>query len=114
MTREKATGKVKMERGSGNVYADLGFNDPDRRLVKAELVAAIASIIAKRRLKQTEAAALLGMTPPKLSNMLRGHFHRVSEYSLIDCLTRLGRDVQIVVQEKPRSRASGRLSVVVG
>jgi hypothetical protein len=46
--------------------------------------------------------------------MLRGHFHGFSERRLIDCLTRLGRDVQIVVKEKPRSRASGRLSVVIG
>ena len=114
MKSEKATGKVKMERGSGNVYADLGFKDPDRLLVKAELVAAIASIISKRGLKQADAAALLGLTQPKLSNMLRGHFHGLSERRLIDCLTRLGRDVQIVVKEKPRSRASGRLSVVIG
>ena len=105
---------VKLERSSGNVYADLGFKDPDRLLVKAELVAAIASTIAKRRLEQAEAAALVGLTPPKLSNMLRGHFKRVTENSLIDCLTRLGRDVQIVVKEKPRSRAAGRLSVVIG
>lgn len=114
MRREKSTGKVKMERGSGNVYADLGFKDPERLLVKAELVAAIASIISRRGLKQTEAAELLGLTQPKLSNMLRGHFHGLSERRLIDCLTRLGRDVQIVVKEKPRSRASGRLSVVIG
>jgi hypothetical protein len=51
MRREKAPTKVKMERGSGNVYADLGFKDPERLLVKAELVAAIASIISKRGLK---------------------------------------------------------------
>ena len=114
MKREKPTRKVKVERGSGNVYADLGFKDPDRLLVKAELVTEIASIISKRGLKQAEAAELLGLTQPKLSNMLRGHFHGLSERRLIDCLTRLGRDVQIVVKEKPRSRATGRLSVVIG
>lgn len=53
-----------------------------------------------RREKQAEAAELLGLTQPKLSNMLRGHFHGFSERRLIDCLTRLGRDVQIVVKEK--------------
>jgi predicted XRE-type DNA-binding protein len=114
MRREKRAGKIEIERGSGNVYEDLGFKDPDRLLVKAELVAVIASIIGSQGLKQAEAAELLGLTQPKLSNMLRGHFHGFSERRLIDCLTRLGRDVQIVVKEKPRSRASGRLSVVIG
>jgi predicted XRE-type DNA-binding protein len=114
MRREKRAGKIEIERGSGNVYEDLGFKDPDRLLVKAELVAVIASIISSKGLKQAEAAELLGLTQPKLSNMLRGHFHGFSERRLIDCLTRLGRDVQIVVKEKPRSRASGRLSVVIG
>lgn len=114
MRREKRAGKIEIERGSGNVYEDLGFKDPDRLLVKAELAAVIASIISTQGLKQAEAAELLGLTQPKLSNMLRGHFHGFSERRLIDCLTRLGRDVQIVVKEKPRSRASGRLSVVIG
>ena len=114
MKREKPTEKVQMVRGSGNVYADLGFKDPERLLVKAELVAAIASIVSERGLTQAQAAELLGLTQPRLSNMLRGHFHGVSERRLIDCLTTLGRDVQIVVKEKPRSRAMGRLSVVIG
>lgn len=113
MRRGNPTVQVKVERGSGNVYADLGFKNADRMLVKAELVAAIGSIISKRGLKQADAADLLGLTQPKLSNLLRGHFHGFSERRLIDCLTRLGRDVQIVVKEKPRSRASGRLSVVI-
>jgi predicted XRE-type DNA-binding protein len=104
---------VKVERGSANVYSDLGFADPDRMLVKAELTAAIASIIAKRGLGQGSAAELLGLTQPKLSNLLRGRFRGFSERRLMDCLTRLGRDVQIVVTEKSRSRPYGRLSVVV-
>ena len=113
MKRTKHDATMKMERGSTNVYADLGFADADRMLVKAELTAAIASIIAKRGLSQAPAAELLGLTQPKLSNLLRGRFRGFSERRLMDCLTRLGRDVQIVVKDKPRSRASGRLSVVV-
>ena len=82
-------------------------------LVKAELTAAISSIISARGLKQAEAAQLVGLTQPKLSNLLRGHFHGVSERRLIDCLTRLGRDVEIVVKATPRSRNLGKLSIVV-
>ncbi len=113
MRRRKSGASIGMERGTGNVYADLGFANADQMLVKAELAAAIASILARRGLKQAEAAELLGLTQPKLSNLLRGHFHGLSERRLIDCLTRLGRDVEIVIKDKPRSRASGRLSVVV-
>jgi len=104
---------VKFERSGGNVYADLGVKNPDAMLVKAELVMAISRIVQERGLTQAVAAELLGLTQPKLSNILRGQFHGVSERRLIDCLTRLGHDVEIVVKQKPRSRASGKLSVTV-
>lgn len=113
MKRNRRAAQVKVEGGSGNVYADLGVKDADAMLVKAELVMAIASIIRERSLTQAAAAQLLGLTQPKLSNLLRGQFHGVSEHRLIHCLTRLGRDVEIVVKQKPRSRATGKLSVVV-
>ncbi len=113
MKRKKSIAAPGIERSSGNVYADLGFADAEQMLVKAELAAAISSIISARGFKQAEAANLVGLTQPKLSNLLRGHFHGVSERRLIDCLTRLGRDVQIVVKPTPRSRGLGRLSVVV-
>lgn len=104
---------VKFELSSGNVYADLGVKDADAMLVKAELVMTISRIIRQRGLTQSAAAELLGLPQPKLSNILRGQFHGVSERRLIDCLTRLGQDVEIVVKEKPRSRAVGKLSVTV-
>ena len=113
MKRKGRVAGVKFERGSGNVYADLGVKDADSMLVKAELVMTISRIIRELGLTQAAAAELLGLTQPKLSNILRGQFHGVSERRLIDCLTRLGRDVEIIVKEKPRSRSSGRLSVTV-
>ena len=100
-------------RGSGNVYTDLGVADPEWMLVKANLVSAIADIIAERDLSQGAAAELLELTQPKLSNLLRGQFRGISERRLMDCLARLGRDVQIVIRDKPRSRGAGRISVVV-
>jgi predicted XRE-type DNA-binding protein len=59
-----------------------------------------------------QAAKILGLTQPKLSGILRGHFRGVSERRLIDCLTSLGRDVEIVVKDAPRRRTSGKLTVV--
>ncbi|MFZ3323735.1 MAG: helix-turn-helix transcriptional regulator [Usitatibacter sp.] len=108
---KRARNTTKVEAGSGNVYADLGLEDSERMLVKARLTAAIAAIIASRGLTQGAAAELLGLTQPILSNLLRGRFRGVSERRLMDCLTRLGRDVVIVIKDKPRSRGSGRVSV---
>jgi len=86
--------------------------DADEMLVKAQLVHKISEIIRGRGLTQTEAAKILGLTQPKLSSILRGQFRGISERKLIDCLTSLGRDVDIVVKEAPRRRAGGKLTVV--
>jgi predicted XRE-type DNA-binding protein len=100
------------EIGSRNVYADLGVPDADEMLIKAQLVANIASIIEESRYTQTKAAQILGLTQPKLSRLLRGQFRGFSERKLMDCLTRLGRDVQIVIRNVDGRRAHGSLSVV--
>ncbi len=102
----------KIEKGSMNIYADLGMTDADEMLVKAQLAAKIAEIIKLRKLTQTQAASLLGMTQPKLSNMLRGRFRGISEAKMLECMTLLGRDVQIVVKPVSRSRKTGHVSVL--
>lgn len=100
------------EIGSRNVYADLGVADADDMLIKAQLAASISAIIEENGYTQTKAAAILGLTQPKLSRLLRGQFRGFSERKLMDCLTRLGRDVQIVIRAVPRRRTHGSLSVV--
>ncbi len=112
MTRKRAGRReIAIEKGSGNVYADLGYVDSDDMLVKAQIVAKIAEIIEQRRLTQEQAAEILGLTQPKISRLLRGQFRGVSERRLLRCLTKLGRDVQIVVRPTPRRRSQGRLTV---
>jgi predicted XRE-type DNA-binding protein len=111
MSKPKVQG-VEVEMSTGNVYADLGYHDADEMVIKAQLVTKIAGIIKRKGVTQTEAAQLLGMPQPKLSNLLSGRFRGISERRLMDCLTKLGRDVQIVVKATPRSRKDGRLSIV--
>ncbi|MFK3970931.1 helix-turn-helix domain-containing protein [Pseudomonas sp. NPDC087358] len=103
---------TEIEQGSGNVYADLGLADASEMLVKAQLAGKIASILKARHLTQAQAAQILGIPQPKVSDMLRGKFRGISETKMIECLTRLGRDVQIVVKAAPRSRNEGRVEVV--
>ncbi len=102
----------KIERGTTNVYADLGMANAEEMLVKAQLATKIGDIIKRRKLTQVQAAELLGMTQPKLSGLLRGQFRGISEAKMLECLTRLGRDVEIVVKSAPRSRTEGHVSVV--
>ena len=113
MKRAQITNRqeITIEKGSGNVYADLGYPDSEDMLIKAQLVTKIAEIIQQRRLTQAQAAKLLRLTQPKISRLLRGEFRGISERRLLQCLTRLGRDVQIVVKQTPQQRAQGRLTV---
>jgi phage-related protein/predicted XRE-type DNA-binding protein len=113
MSKHKASDRIAVYGGTGNVYADLGYADADEMLVKAQLVSRISEIIQRRGLTQVEAAKLLGLTQPMVSAMLRGQFRGFSERKLIDCLTYLGRDVEIVIKESPQRRASGKITVVV-
>ncbi|MDP4028421.1 MAG: helix-turn-helix transcriptional regulator [Gallionella sp.] len=101
-----------IERGSANVYADLGLDNAEEMLVKAQLATKIGDIIKRRKLTQVQAAELLGITQPKLSGLLRGQFRGISETKMLECLTRLGRDIEIIVKSAPRSRAEGHVTVV--
>ena len=102
--------KMKIERGSGNVFADLGRPDAETHLLRAGLVTRIDEIIRQRGLKQVEAAKLLGLSQPDVSRLLRGNFREYSVERLLRLLTVLGRDVEIVIRD-PRTQRQGRLSV---
>ncbi len=99
--------------GSGNVFADLGFERAEEELTKAHLTASIAKAIKRRRFKnQTEVAAVLGIDQPKVSKLLRGHFAEYSVERLLNFLIRLGYDVKIEVAERAHARRPGHLEVV--
>ena len=102
----------KIERNSGNVFADLDIPHADAHMLKAELVTRIDRIIRRRRLTQAKAAKLLGLAQPDVSRLLRGDFSEYSMERLLRLLTALGRDVEIVIR-KPYSQRPGRLRVGV-
>ncbi len=103
---------TEITKGQANVYADLGLPDAIPMQVKAALVAKIGEIMIERKLTQTQAALILGLTQPKLSDLLRGQFRGISEAKLIDCMNRLGRDVEIIVRRPSRVRGVGRTRVI--
>ena len=102
---------VSVTRGSGNVFADIGLPNPEEHLVKAQLVSMIDDVIQARGLTQEDAATLMGIDQPKVSHLLRGRFRGFSTHRLLEFLTALGRDVEIVVRAAPKSRKRGRLHV---
>jgi predicted XRE-type DNA-binding protein len=102
---------IEVETGSGNVFADLGLPDADAHLLKAQLVSRIDGIIRRRKLTQAKAAELLGLSQPDISRLLRGHFRDFSLERLLRLLMALGRDVEIVIRRKPKSRARSQLHV---
>ncbi len=109
-----STQKIKYTKGSGNIYKDLGFSDPEAQLAKARLAMRIEEIIAKRKLKQTEAAEILGLTQPKIPALVNGKFGGFSMEALIRFLNLLNQDVKIIVKTKSkRSSMHGHLEVAV-
>jgi predicted XRE-type DNA-binding protein len=111
MAKKRET-KIPVTHGSGNVFADLGFDAPEEELAKAKLASRIRQIIEDRNLTQVSAANLMGVDQPKVSALLNGRLANFSSDRLMRLLTALGQDVDIVLRAKPRSRQRGRVRVL--
>ncbi len=104
----KKSHETEIRRGSENIFADLGFPDPQTHLLKAQLVARVQDIMKARGLNQSEAARAMGVTQPDVSRMLKGLFRDISVERIMRMLTRLGCSVEIRVKPagaKPRFAA---------
>ena len=98
--------EITVTQGCGNVYEDLGLPDAKEMLMKAQLALSIARIIKSRGLSQVKAAQIMGLSQPKLSDMINGKFRGISEAKMLECITRLGRDIQIVISPGTREENS--------
>jgi predicted XRE-type DNA-binding protein len=108
----KRKGNIPVTSSSGNVFADLGFAEPEEELTKAELASQIRRVIQRRRLTQVAAAELMGIDQPKVSAILNGRLANFSTDRLMRLLTTLGHDVEIVVRERQSVQNQGRIRVV--
>jgi predicted XRE-type DNA-binding protein len=91
---------LKVTPSTGNVFRDLGFRreEAEHLLVRADLLIQVQKLIASRRLKQKEAAALLRISQPRVSDLVRGRIDLFSTDTLIDMLARLGARVRLAVK----------------
>ncbi|HEU0014508.1 MAG TPA: helix-turn-helix transcriptional regulator [Longimicrobium sp.] len=102
---------MEIEESSGNVFADLGLDDPEELLAKSTLTHLIVGIIQRKKLTQRAAAELLETTQPIVSDLFRGRIDKFSFERLMVFLTRLGQDVAITVRPRPRTRARAVITV---
>ena len=108
----KRIGKsVEVEASSGNVFADLGLPAADKLKIKSGLVIEITRALRRLGLTQQEAGRRMGISQAKVSGMLRGEFANLSERKLMECLTRLGYDIEIKV--RPAAKSLGHLKLAV-
>jgi len=96
------SGKAKVKRSSGNVFRDVGFpsEEAEHLEIRAGLMIQIEKTIKARRLKQAEAAKLMRVSQPRVSDLLRGRIDLFSTDSLIDMLGRLGVGVRLVTRAR--------------
>lgn len=102
---------IEVENSSGNVFADLGLPNADKLKIKSGLVIEITKAIRRLGLTQQAAAKRMEITQAKVSDMMRGDFTNLSERKLMDCLNRLGYDIEIKV--KPAAQSIGHLTLAV-
>ena len=96
--------------GSGNVFADLGFENPEEELLKAKLAREIRVIVKRRKLTQAKAATLMGVKHPDVSAIITGRTGKFSLDRLVRCLNRLDYEVDVVARHKPRAARSAKVA----
>ena len=95
---------IKITKGSDNVFRDLGFSpvEAEHLRVRAELMIAIEKLIGRRKLTQAQAAKLMGVTQPRVSDLVRGRLHRFSIDALVEMLARAGVKVHLSTERGSR------------
>ena len=94
------TQHIQVTESSGNVFADLGLDNPEELSLKSTLVMCINSIVKHSHLTQVQAAKVLGISQPQVSDLARGRLDHFSVERLLKLLNALNRDVDIVIKKK--------------
>jgi predicted XRE-type DNA-binding protein len=112
--RSAGTKGEKTEVSSGNVFADLGFEDSEERLLKAKLACKIAQLIDEKGWIQAQTAARTSLDQPKVSRLLRGQLSGFSADRLFAVLNRLGHSVEVRISAKERAPEKSHTRVMIG
>ncbi len=104
--------KAKVHQSGDNIFVDLGLPDAGSHFLKAQIVAELYRLCTVRRLSQSKAGALMGISQPEVSRLFKGHFREYSVERLMHFLTAFSRDVEIVVRPSRPKRRAGKISFV--
>jgi predicted XRE-type DNA-binding protein len=103
--------EIEFTLGSGNVYADFGFSNPEEAKIKAELAMWITEIIKEKGFTQHQAAELMKIDQPKVSKIIRGLLSEFSIERLLKLVLALGFDIEI--KPKPHTIKSTLPSIYI-
>jgi predicted XRE-type DNA-binding protein len=106
------TRKIRVEKGSGNIFADLGLPDAETHFLKAQIVSEIYRLANGRKLTQAQAGKLMGISQPEVSRLFKGNFREYSIDRLMGFLTAFDRDVEIVVKPCKKAGKGGSITFV--
>jgi predicted XRE-type DNA-binding protein len=99
---------IEVHESATNIFADLGLPDAESHFLKAQIVAELHRLCAGRKLTQTKAGALMGITQPEVSRLFKGNFREYSVERLMTFLTAFDRDVEIVARPRAEAKKNAR------
>lgn len=100
-----------IEHGSTNVFADLGFADPEEKKLKVQLAMRLNALLEERGVSQSKVAILLGIPQPHVSDLVNYRLNRFPSERLLHLITLLDRDVEILIRPKSTKHQPGVVSV---
>ena len=100
--------RVKMERGSGNVFRDVGFPQAEAHnlLLRSEMMTRIEQLVKRSAMTQKDAARVLGVTQPRLNDLLKGRIDKFRLYALVNMLGHAKLRVEIKINKMPLRKAA--------
>ena len=101
--------KEVLVQSSRNVFADMGLEDADELMIRAQLGQAVRKILQEKALEQREIAQLLGIDQAEVSKLMNGKYHLFSEARLLGFLGRL--DLRVTVHIEPRQQGDRALEL---
>lgn len=109
----RAVASIPIERGSGNVFLDLGYVNAVEHQLKAQIVEVISRLMREKNLTQAELAQMIGLDQPKVSKLLRGQTRDFSMERLLGIVNRLGRDVKVYIDSEERPATEAHTLLIV-
>jgi predicted XRE-type DNA-binding protein len=92
--------EIILEESSGNVFADLDFDNADEMLMRGKIGIQVIKSLKSRSLKQREISELLGIAQPEVSHLMNGEFQRFSEGKLLMFLKRLDKEITLHIRDR--------------